>query len=82
MAGRTFRYQTPPSPVALVATEFSMLSRQRPWMIEFFHRRDLSRLRKISFLPNDRMTKLAILANDFSLSAHVISFMTAKATRK
>src|SRR3990170_1093635 len=60
VAGGAFRHQPSPSPVTLVAAQLRMFSSQRPGMVEFFGRRDLGRPRNLRFLPDDRMTELAI----------------------
>ena len=67
--------------MALIARELRVLSHQWPWVFERFCRRHLSRLRERRFLTDDRMAKLAIAAQHFAFPAHVISLVTAKATR-
>ena len=79
MAGDAFPLQAPSSPVTLIATELGMLSTKGPWMVEFLHHCDFRRARDLAFLPDDRMTELAIFSNNFSFPAHMVPFVAAKA---
>ena len=80
MTGGAFPLQAPSSPVALIATELSMLSTKGPWMVEFLDHCDFRRAGDLGFLPDDRMTQLAIFSNNFSFPAHMVPFVAAKAT--
>ena len=81
VAGRAFGCQPPAAPMALIARELRVFAKQRPWMLELFRHRDFRWVRNLSFLADDRVALLAILANQFSFPADMVAVMTAKTTR-
>ena len=74
----TFRDQPSTPPVALIAAEVLVLSKQRPRVIECLRGSNFSGFRNRSLLSDDRVTQLAIFSDHLSVPAYVIALVTAK----